>query len=238
VKRCDFPLTLAVIALAIAATCLAFASPAIRDALIADGRIADGQVWRLVTGPFVHATWGHLVRDLALVALAGIAYEAPLRSRALFAVGLVAPCAAVLLAGDASWYCGTSGLSHALLAAALAFEALRRRGRARVFVLALCAIAIVKPLYELVTGGPAFAMSLGDGVKQVPLAHVIGVLVGIAFGVSRAAAAHDARMHAVAEVDLPRKDRELLGAARLVGLCLGHGGGAGALLGRRHHGNP
>ncbi len=184
--RCDFPWTLGVAVIAVVATASAFASASIADALIADGRIAHGQLWRAVTGPFVHATWGHLVRDLALVAIAGVAYEAPLRSRrtALFAGGLVLPAIAVLATGDAQWYCGLSGLSHALLAAALSCEVVARRGRARAIVLGLCAVATLKPIYELVTGAPAFAMSLGDGVVQAPLAHVVGVVVGIACGLS------------------------------------------------------
>lgn len=184
--KLDFRWTLGVCALAIAATVAAHASASIRDALIADARIFEGQWWRLVTAPFVHATWGHLVRDLALVAIAGIAYEGPLdvNKLGLFAAGIVVPPLAVLVAGDAQWYCGLSGLSHALLAAALAYEFAHRRGFARAVVAALCAIAATKPIYELVTGAPAFAMSLGDGVVQVPLAHVAGVLVGIAAGYS------------------------------------------------------
>lgn len=182
--RCDFPWTLALVGLAVVATAAAFGSPRIADALRADGRIADGQLWRTVTGPLLHATWGHLVRDLALVALAGVAYEAPLRSQRLplFVAGLVLPAIAVLVAGGARWYCGTSGLSHALLAAALSYEFIRRRGAVRAIVLGLCLVSAVKPLYELVTGAPAFAMSLGDGVTQAPLAHVVGVLVGITCG--------------------------------------------------------
>lgn len=182
--RFDFRWTVAIGVLAIAATIASFASPAARDALVADGRIFDGQWWRLVTGPLVHATWGHLVRDLALVAIAGVAYEGPLdrHKLGLFAAGLVLPPLAVLVAEDARWYCGLSGLSHALLAAALSYEFTRRRGTARLIVLALCAIAATKPIYELATGAPAFAMSLGEGVVQVPLAHVVGVLVGIAAG--------------------------------------------------------
>ena len=182
--RCDFPCTLAVGVLAVAATAAALASPVIAHALVADGRIAHGELWRAATGPFVHATWAHLARDLALVALAGAAYEAPLGSRrtALFAGGLVVPPLAVLAAGDVGWYCGLSGLSHALLAAALAFELVCRRGAARALVLALCAIAAVKPIYELATGAPAFAMSLGAGVVQVPLAHAAGVAVGLICG--------------------------------------------------------
>jgi rhomboid family GlyGly-CTERM serine protease len=179
-RRCDYPWTLAIAVLAFVATAAAQLSPALRDMLVADPRIASGELWRLVTGPLVHATWGHLVRDVSLVAIAGISYEAPLRSQRalLFAAGLVLPGAAVLIATDAAWYCGLSGLSHALLAAALVFELIRRAGWARVFVLVLCAIAIVKPIYELVTGAPAFPMSLGDGVRQVPLAHVVGVAIG------------------------------------------------------------
>jgi len=185
-RRIDFPWTLAVTALAIAATAAAFASPGVRDALVADGRVLDGQLWRLVTGPFVHATWSHLVRDLALVALAGVAYEGPLARRrlALFGGGIAIPALAVLVAHDARWYCGLSGLSHALLAAALAYEAMRRRGAARAVVRVLCVVAALKPLYELISGAPAFPMSLGPGVAQVPLAHVAGVLVGIATGLS------------------------------------------------------
>lgn len=188
--RCDFPWTLAVSALATVATAAGFASARVADALVADGRIAHGQLWRAATGPLLHATWGHLVRDVALVALAGAAYEAPLRSRRapLFAAGLVLPAIAVLAAGRVDWYCGLSGLSHALLAAALAYEAIRRRGAARAGVIALGAVAACKPIYELVTGAPAFAMALGAGVTQVPLAHAVGALVGVACGRSAARA--------------------------------------------------
>lgn len=174
--------------LAIVATVLVAGALVPRDALVADGRVFDGQWWRLVTGPLVHATWGHLVRDLALVAIAGVAYEQPLArvKLALFGAGLVVPPLAVLADGEVAWYCGLSGLSHALLAAALAYELRRRRGGARAIVLALCAVAAVKPIYELATGVPAFAMPLGDGVVQVPLAHVAGVAVGIACGLAAA----------------------------------------------------
>jgi hypothetical protein len=94
----------------------------------------------------------------------------------------VLPAIAVLGAGHARWYCGLSGLSHALLAAALAYELASRRGPARAAVAVLCAVSALKPAYELATGAPAFPMSLGDDVIQVPLAHVTGVAVGIACG--------------------------------------------------------
>ncbi|MBA3395676.1 MAG: rhombosortase [Deltaproteobacteria bacterium] len=189
--RCDFPWTIAIALLALLATAAAFASPAVADLLVADARIARGELWRAISGPFVHATTGHLVRDLALVALAGIAYEAPLGRRFLpiVVVGLVLPAIAVLAAGEASWYCGLSGLSHALLAAALAFEVTQRRGRVRLAVVALALVIATKPLYELVTGAPALPMDLGAGLRQVPLAHLVGVVVGIAGGLAPARSA-------------------------------------------------
>jgi membrane associated rhomboid family serine protease len=175
-RRCDFPLTLAVAALAVVLTALA------PDACIADGRVFHGQWWRLASGPFIHATWSHLARDLSLVALAGIPYEARL-GRAIWGLGLVVPPLLALRGLD--WYCGLSGLSHALLAGALAYEALRRRGRTRIAVVALGAIATLKPLYEIATVAPAFPMALGPHVVQVPIAHATGVVVGLACVLAR-----------------------------------------------------
>jgi membrane associated rhomboid family serine protease len=79
--RCDFPWTLAVSALATVATAAGSASARVVDALVADARIAHGQLWRAATGPLLHATWGHLVRDVALVALAGAQRVPGLRIR-------------------------------------------------------------------------------------------------------------------------------------------------------------
>lgn len=175
-RRLDFPCTAAVLALATITTAAAFHHAGFRDAVIADTRTWH-QPWRALTGPLVHATWGHLIRDAALVAIAGIGYEARL-PRGTFLAGLTLPALAVLASGTVSWYCGLSGLSHALLAAALVHELLRRHGRARLAVAGLTALAAGKPIFELITGRPAFAMALGDHVVQVPLAHAVGALLG------------------------------------------------------------
>ena len=176
----DFPWTLGIAVAAIVATAWS------GDVLVADAaRVESGEVWRLLTGPFVHATWGHLARDLCVGGIAGIAYEQPLRARwpLLVVLALVLPAAAVLLDG-ARGYGGLSGVSHAFIAAALAFEARRRRGRARGYVLAIAALGASKILYELATGAPAFPMDLGPGVAQAPLAHAVGVAVGVVMGLS------------------------------------------------------
>ena len=203
-RRFDFPVTLAICVLAIASTAAAFASPGIRDALAVHGPL------RVITGPLVHATWGHLTRDLALVALAGIAYEGPLaRYRvALFGGGLVVPALAVLIMHEADWYCGLSGLSHALLAAAFAYEAVNRRGRTRAIVRAVGVVALLKPVYELLSGGPVFPMSLGPGVgEHVPLAHFTGVLVGMGCGLRAALNARPSRRAPSGERSRPCRSR-------------------------------
>lgn len=178
----DFPWTLALVAAALVATALHRAG--LGDWLVADDRFAIGDLWRLATGPFVHATWGHLVRDVALVALVGCAYEAPLASgfRWFVVFALVVPTTAVLIATDARWYCGLSGVSHALFAAAIVLELRQRRGVVRGLVVVVGAAFAAKPIYELVSGAPAFPMDLGPGMRQVPLAHATGVAIGIGFG--------------------------------------------------------
>jgi hypothetical protein len=125
------------------------------------------------------------VRDLALVLVAGIAYEAAFgrRWRLVIAAGLVLPALAVLATGTPAYY-GLSGLSHAALAAALGFELRHRTGPTRWYVVALLAAGAVKIGYELAAGAPAFAMDLGPGVHQATLAHAVGGALGLALGIT------------------------------------------------------
>lgn len=122
---------------------------------------------------------------------------------ALVGIGLVAPALTVIAAGAAG-YVGLSGLGHALIGAALAYElAVRRR-----WYVALAALALLaKVAYELITGAPLFAMDLGPAVSQSPLAHATGALVGIALG---ARSARDAAAAA-------QEGEELAPGARAVG---------------------
>lgn len=177
--RIDFPWTAAVCAAALVATACAAAGWG-ADALVSDRRLLGGELWRALTGPLVHATWAHLVRDVSLTAIVGIAYEQPLARRcpALILLGLAVPTFVSLMAGGVSIYYGLSGLSHALIAAAAGVELALRRGPARLLAGAVAAALVAKVGYELISGSPAFFMDLGEGVRQLPIAHAAGAAVG------------------------------------------------------------
>lgn len=180
-RRSHIGITLLCAAAAVALTAAA-RSGAIDVALATAGGVRSGQLWRLVTGPLVHATWGHLLRDLALLIFVGVGFGEALGRRfgLVFAAGLVAPAAAVFaVEPDLTIYYGTSGLTHALLAAAV-IASLRDRDRLVRTLAALAGAALAFKLgFELVTGGPLFPMDLGAGVRQLPSAHAAGALAGL-----------------------------------------------------------
>lgn len=162
----------------------------VAEGVVADcSTIDDLQVWRLFTGPLVHATWAHLLRDMALLVFVGLAFERELGRRyaLLCLLGLGVPTVAALWDPTIYIYYGTSGLTHALLAAAITHTLLARhpdfrtpawmRGLAALGGLAL----VTKVLWEVAFDAPLFPMDLGAGVRQLPSAHALGAAVGILF---------------------------------------------------------
>ncbi len=187
----DAPWTVAVALAAIVATALALTArtACVVAPLAAVAADAGAEPWRLLTGPLIHGTWGHLVRDVALVLLVGLIHE-PARRRAtgtvrypwLVLAGLALPTVACLASG-AALYLGLSGLSHALLAAALVHELGHRRGWRWWLGLAVGALTLAKVGHELVTGRPAFPMDLGPGAVPATLAHAVGLATGVTIAV-------------------------------------------------------
>jgi len=177
----DWPWTAAVAVAGVLATAAA------AGGLVADAdAVRAGELWRLATGSLVHATAGHLVRDVGLLVIVGAAYERTLRRGFGVLIGLllVGPPIAVFCADpDLRCYYGLSGLTHGLIAAALAFELSRRR--APWWVWAIAGAFAFKLAFELATGAPLFPMSLGPGVRQVPVAHAAGAAIGTAWALLR-----------------------------------------------------
>lgn len=176
--RIDFPWTLGLAGCAVIATLL------LPEALVADfSSIRQGALCKLVTGPWVHATPGHLARDLAVCLLLGAVYEHPLRSRFrwLLLAGLVVPTAAVMLARPGlGFYCGLSGTAHALMVAALTYELRRARGRSAAWITMVAVLFGGKLVFESLAGTMLFPIDLGNTVRPVPLAHMAGALAGLA----------------------------------------------------------
>jgi rhomboid family GlyGly-CTERM serine protease len=145
------------------------------------GAVASGEWWRIITHPFVHVSWYHLLLDGAafLMLYAELGHWRT-RERLMS----VAVCGASSL-GVALFnpiiatigFCGLSGVAHGLMAVS-AIEMIRR-GECRV---GSCVLAVVvsKALLEAVTGNVALSF-LHFGLMGTPIAacHAGGVVGGL-----------------------------------------------------------
>lgn len=170
--------------LALPAIVLAF-SPALAAALQYErSAVATGEVWRLVTGHWVHWSTDHLLWDL--LAFAGLGAFCELRSRWRFlaCLALAAPVIGLgvhLFQPHLATYRGLSGLDSALYvlaAGSILAEAWRLR---QPWLLAAAGLALIlfgaKTLFELASGGAVFMRAEGLDVVVVPLAHLLGAAV-------------------------------------------------------------
>ncbi|HZN37908.1 MAG TPA: rhombosortase [Planctomycetota bacterium] len=160
--------------------------------------VAAGEAWRLVTAHFVHASSSHFAWDLAAFAVLGVLCERAGRTRfvaCLCTSALLIPAGLWLWQPSLSSYCGLSGMDSALFALLVA-DVLRRAAAARqpglVVAASLVAAGFVAKIgYEFTTASTVFVEAAG---VPVPLAHVIGAVVGLLCG--RAASAPGQRQRA------------------------------------------
>lgn len=142
-----------------------------------DGLVA-GELWRLLTGHFVHLGWTHLGLNLAGLALVtwltGAAYG-PLRWLLIALVTL-----AVIDAGfwylyrELDWYVGLSGMLHGLLAAGL-LAGVRARDREAIVL----AVLVVGKLVWEQTAGPMPGSEASAGGTVIVDAHLYGAAGGL-----------------------------------------------------------
>jgi rhomboid family GlyGly-CTERM serine protease len=149
------------------------------EALIFDrSAIAGGEWWRLLSGHWVHSDGRHALWDIAALALVGGLVESSGRSRLALAavVGSLSVAAAIWWQlPELERYCGLSGMLNSLFVIALGD--LWQRGRQPV-VLAAAVLLGAKLLAELAAGQSVLIDPLWPGV---PLAHLAGLLGGLAF---------------------------------------------------------
>ena len=145
--------------------------------------IAAGELWRLLSGHFVHLGISHLIWDAAgfllIWYLVGQSF-----SRMQWAIVSLVTIVGIdlgfwFLEPNLSWYVGLSGLSHGVLAAGIVGSL--KSGRVDMWILGAALIA--KLAYEALVGPlPGSAQSSGGTV--IVAAHVYGAVAGaIAAGV-------------------------------------------------------
>lgn len=140
--------------------------------------ILEGEIWRLITGHWVHVGWQHLGMNLTGLALIWYLFGDALRPPAC--LGLMATIALgqslSLLAfhSDVLWYAGLSGLLHGLLAAG-ALLALNRMP----LIATLTMMALALKLGVEMFRGASTDMVAWLGTPILIESHVYGTAWGI-----------------------------------------------------------
>ncbi|MDX2416266.1 MAG: rhombosortase [Xanthomonadales bacterium] len=139
-------------------------------------RIFQGEIWRIVSGHFMHADLQHLLWNCLGLAVLGTLLE--YRSRAVLlatlGVGIVFVSALLLTPyAQLEYYCGLSGVLNTLLIVALWLQWSLTRSW---WVIILACGSIAKVLFEVSQG-----MSIVTHISWPPYAwsHVAGLLGGL-----------------------------------------------------------
>lgn len=137
--------------------------------------VAGGEIWRIVTGHFVHADWEHLLWNGLGLAVLGALIEQHSRTLLWTALGTGVASVSILLLTPFSqldYYCGLSGVLNTLLLAALWLEWQRTRSW---LIIAIACGAVAKALIEVSLG-----TSIVTHISWPPYAwsHVAGLIGG------------------------------------------------------------
>ncbi len=145
--------------------------------------VHDGQWWRIVTYPFVHLSWYHLLLDAGgfLLLWNGLE-EKRFPVRLLYGMGAGAGCLLLAFVAEPSisfrGVSGLSGIAHGLMAVS-ALEMLRHPGQKTWGWPALILVA-GKSAYELWTGRVVFEfMHMGLCGQPLAACHAGGVIGGL-----------------------------------------------------------
>jgi len=136
--------------------------------------------YRLWTGHFVHFNAAHLRGDVLAFMVWAALIEWRSRRLLLALVGLGAPLLSILVLGlhpSLHEYRGLSALDCALAIALM----LLHRHEQRALSIAALTLLIAKFSYECLTGHAVLAPQLGEGVRLLPLSHLLGALLGAVF---------------------------------------------------------
>lgn len=148
---------------------------ALQSALILDREsILRGQVWRLLTGHFVHVDMVHLTTNLAGASVVALwAWRAHYVGPILLFVAICAPILGILLLMlGANWYAGLSGILHG----AIVLLILQLPIKLRIIGIAL---VLIKLVWQTWFGGSEALLSSGAPVSLA--SHWLGAGLGLGF---------------------------------------------------------
>ena len=140
--------------------------------------VLGGESWRLLTGHLVHLDWGHLLVNIAGLALVWVFFGSAL-SPAFWVITLVVSALGVglgllVLNHSVAWYVGLSGVLHGLFAAGL----VARREISAGIRLLLTVLLVGKLAWEQCQGPLPGTASLAGGNVIVD-AHLYGTIAGL-----------------------------------------------------------
>lgn len=138
--------------------------------------IFDGEIWRIVSGHFMHADLQHLLWNCLGLAVLGTLIEYRSRAVLIAALGSGIIFVSVLLLTpltQLNYYCGLSGVLNALLLVALWLEWTSTQSRSIILIAFAC---IAKVLVEVSQG-----VSIMTNISWPPYAwsHVAGMAGGL-----------------------------------------------------------
>ncbi len=184
-----------VTALVVAAGIGAYVIPGLASQMVYDrAAILSGEVWRLLTGNWVHFSATHLLYDLLALGIAGWIIE----RRGYPYFGLLCVLAPVgistaLLAGspEVQFYGGLSGVATGAIIY-LALHGLKESGPWRWICVAALVLIAGKVLLESITGRFIIAATGSVPFVPLPLSHIVGGLTAaLLFWWSRVRDAHE-----------------------------------------------
>jgi rhomboid family GlyGly-CTERM serine protease len=160
--------------------------------------VAHGAVWRVITSHFVHWSNQHLFWDALALGALGWMCEREGVARLLATVAAAAlaiPLTLSFAQPQMPTYRGLSGIDSALfalLAAIIARQAIKEQEGLRLGMAILISVGFAAKIgFELSTGGTLFVNSAAAGMTPVPLAHVVGGLIGLGVGLMPAPLARE-----------------------------------------------
>lgn len=138
--------------------------------------ILNGEVWRLITGHWVHSDTQHATWNIIALLLLGCLFENTLK-RHLFTVLLISSLALsgwiILFMPQMTSYCGLSGILNSLLVVGTLTLWQQQRS---ITLLLILLLAVLKSIVELQTQSAIFTHTAWP---SVPAAHLAGMVIGL-----------------------------------------------------------